>query len=66
MRLDEDPILRERRNMEDVREGEEKKRRWVRMTNRRIWIERLEWRWVEKKEDWEKVLRESRKIREGM
>lgn len=35
------------------KEGE--KGKWGRVTNRRIWIKRVEWRWMEGKEDWERV-----------
>lgn len=58
MKLDKDLTMRERRNrwrmVEKARNEREKDRR-VRITNKRIWIERVEWRWVEKRKEWGRV-----------
>lgn len=58
VRVDEDLTMRERRNrwrmVEKARREREKGKR-VRMTNRRMWSEEVEWRWVEESEEWVRV-----------
>lgn len=53
MRVDEDLTMKKRRRrwmMVEKARRERKKGEWVRITNRRIWIEGVEWRWLEEKE----------------
>lgn len=37
------------------KDEEEEGGRRVRMTNRRVWIEGVEWRWVEEREEWKRI-----------
>lgn len=56
--MDEDLIMRERRNrwrMVEKARRERKKGKWVRITTRKIWIVGMEWRWVEEWDEWERV-----------
>lgn len=51
--MDKDLTMKKRRRMwmmVEKAKREKKKRVWVRITNRRIWIEGVEWRWLEEKE----------------